>query len=624
MAAPVSLAITPNTGVSTGLTNSKAISLTGTLPATGLKVHIADTTSGVDYGISNAFAGTGFSIPLLFSTTGIHQLSVNTVDSLGNLSPASTFSLFIDTTSPTVTNLSNPASPSNTALASVNVTFSESIIAAGFDWHDVVLTLNGGANLITSAVGVTLVSGNTYRVDGLDGVASGEGNYVLTILPAGVTDLAGNPGIGSPSMTWVLDRTSPVSRIVPLATIQDATLFNISALGSDPVPAAGIAAGVASYDLYVRDYSDPDPAHAHYTRFATVPASDPIASFAGQSNHAYGFYSIAFDAAGNAEPSKGNDTAEASTYVPDLDPPVTRVLPPLAADIASPTFLLNVQGTDSGASGLRQFDVYVAVDGGAAQKFAEIAAGLPAMGLYSGQATYQAIADGNSHTYAFFSVGIDGNHNVEPAPAMPDATVTQTFAPPAALQVTSFVIQDGLAERSFIRTIDVTFNLGGQALDDLVNTPGRITLVHNDLNGVGGQALSLAGIARHLQGAADHVIELDFGPNGLGGVSRGTTSLAQYWANMIAGDGYYQLSFDLDNDASHAVDTTLGFYRLLGDVNGMNDPQHVVDATDLAIIGLAGDDNADVNGDGIVNGDDTNLMRRSNGRRLAVNLRLDG
>src|SRR5262249_43548878 len=152
-----------------------------------------------------------------------------------------------------------------------------------------------------------------------------------------------------------------------------------------------------------------------------------------------------------------------------------------------------------------------------------------------------------------------------------DTIVSQTFAPPAALGVTSFVVQNGLAERSFIRTIDVAFNLGGQALDDLVNTPGRLSLIHRDLNGNGGQAIGLTGVRHHPLGALDHVIELDFGPYGLGGAARGNASLAQYWAKMIAGDGYYELALDLDGDASHTTEKALDFYRLLGDVNGMND-----------------------------------------------------
>ena len=47
--------------------------------------------------------------------------------------------------------------------------------------------------------------------------------------------------------------------------------------------------------------------------------------FAGQDRNIYAFHSITIDAAGNVE-SKNSNTIEASTSVPDLNPPVTHVL----------------------------------------------------------------------------------------------------------------------------------------------------------------------------------------------------------------------------------------------------------------------------------------------------------
>ena len=48
-------------------------------------------------------------------------------------------------------------------------------------------------------------------------------------------------------------------------------------------------------------------------------------TFVGQDRNIYAFHSIAIDAAGNTE-TKNSDTIEASTSVPDLNPPVTHVL----------------------------------------------------------------------------------------------------------------------------------------------------------------------------------------------------------------------------------------------------------------------------------------------------------
>ena len=48
-------------------------------------------------------------------------------------------------------------------------------------------------------------------------------------------------------------------------------------------------------------------------------------TFVGQDRNTYAFHSIAVDAAGNIE-TKNSNTIEASTSIPDLNPPVTHVL----------------------------------------------------------------------------------------------------------------------------------------------------------------------------------------------------------------------------------------------------------------------------------------------------------
>ena len=51
------------------------------------------------------------------------------------------------------------------------------------------------------------------------------------------------------------------------------------------------------------------------------PGLQPHGHYTGQSNTTYAFYSIAHDLAGNTENKK--PLIEASTYVPNLTPPVT-------------------------------------------------------------------------------------------------------------------------------------------------------------------------------------------------------------------------------------------------------------------------------------------------------------
>ena len=99
--------------------------------------------------------------------------------------------------------------PRNIVVASLDVTFVAPINGSTFNWQDLVLTRNGGANLITSAVTVQSVSPTVYRIANLNWVVGQEGEYALTVNAAGVTDLAGNPGSGSANVAWSMDTTRP-------------------------------------------------------------------------------------------------------------------------------------------------------------------------------------------------------------------------------------------------------------------------------------------------------------------------------------------------------------------------------------------------------------------------------
>jgi hypothetical protein len=339
--------------------------------------------------------------------------------------------------------------------------------------------------------------------------------------------------------------------------------------------------------------------------WTTVPAASPAAVFTGESNRTYAFHSIARDAAGNVE-MKSPSKIEASTYVPDLNPPDTRVT---SVDATTATFTVQFSGTDTGGSGLSFFDVFVQVDGGAATQLGHFpAAAAGPGGVPTGATTYQALSDGGAHSYRFWSVGLDGFGNVEAAPTNPadDVVVTRTFSPPATLQVTGFDVQRGATQRSYVRYLTLTFNQSADLAALIAG--GRIRLTRFDLNGSNGQNVSLASVTMTVTGS---VLELDFGVQGMGGNR-----------NSTVGDGYYALELDLDNNGSFATART--FYRLLGDING----DRVVDNTDIGLIGLAlgrtGTNlNEDVNGDGVVNALDRALATWSRGRQLAAGLHLD-
>jgi hypothetical protein len=173
-------------------------------------------------------------------------------------------------------------------------------------------------------------------------------------------------------------------------------------------------------------------------------------------------------------------------------------------------------------------------------------------------------------------------------------------------EITGFDVQKGLAERSYVRYVDLIFE-STASLNSLLNS-GRMKLTRFGLNGTSSPTqISLAG---HMT-VVGKTVALDFGVQGIGGNR-----------NSNVGDGYYQLSVDQDGDG--VFDATRSFYRLFGDVNG----NRIVNDQDVSLIvasfGQRGSSlNADVNGDGVVNTADRDYAYQARGRQLAANLILN-
>ncbi len=358
---------------------------------------------------------------------------------------------------------------------------------------------------------------------------------------------------------------------------------------------------------------------------STGGSASATISFTGQSNTSYGFYATATDAAGNTTPY--SPFLEAYTYLPDLTPPVTSVNPTggTAASTVDPstgTFTLNLSGTAPGGKPLTYFEVYVSIDAGSTggstkQVGAAIPAGFPdANGVYHATVTYQGLTDGISHSYKFWSIGIDGAGLTQAAPANPVSFLSQSFTA-ASLEVTGLTVEYGAAERSYIRYLDVNFNESdGQSNGQLTSLAGSVAdspatsvqLIKYNLQGASGAAVALTGVTASV---IDHAIELDFGPKGLGGNPITT-----------AGDGYYEL------------DVTTGgttykheFYRLMGDVNGdgivdNNDASAITSEFTLASPSGFAPLSADVNVDGTVTQLDATFMTRAKGDKVNPKLKL--
>ncbi|MCA9083759.1 MAG: hypothetical protein KDA81_06875, partial [Planctomycetaceae bacterium] len=381
------------------------------------------------------------------------------------------------------------------------------------------------------------------------------------------------------------DTTAPSAtiRLLPLSTSSSQVALNIDL--HDPAgPDGQPVSGVASYDVFVA-VDD-----GEFTLYADdVPADLSSVVMNVSSNHRYWFRAIATDNAGNIE--TGAPVAEANTYVGDIAAPETSVANALP-DADTGIISLQLSGTDEGNSGLQEFRVYVSIDNGPAEEvpLSAVSAGTPNDGIYSAAVNFQAIRDGEAHSYRFFTRGVDGRGNVEDAPAAGDVQTTHTFAAPGSgLSATGIDVQNGETQRSFIRHVDVLFN-NVTGLQDLIDN-NRIQIERFALDdatpdpGTGTVIMATSAVVR------GNAVALDFGRYGIGGRDRN-------------GNGLYRIAVDTNGDGLFD-DARFEFFRLYGDSNGDGE---VTNADRIA--------REDLNGDGRINARDRIVYRRERGRKL--------
>ncbi len=409
---------------------------------------------------------------------------------------------------------------------------------------------------------------------------------------------------------------APVSQVNSPLTTSPSGLVSGSVTASQTGPSAP---GIASVAVYVAI----DGGSFAAMPIATLSPTNLNFTYQATPGHHYYFRSIATDAAGNVETKT---TVDAATYVA-IPAPTSHVQSATPNDGSAPsnaTFAVTVTGTDAYGPGIASFAVYLSVDGGTPILVQTLVAGVPNSGVYQSSFVYQGNADGLTHTYSFSSVATDTAGRVEATHAAADVTVTHTFQQ-AALAFTGVTIQHSSAERSFVEFVDLDFNEGGAALTNfynaLVASPSlSLQLLERAYGTTTNQTVSLNGVKLALDSAHD-LIELDFGALGLGGVARGSATLASYWKAMTAADGWYGVYLDLTSSGQFSTTSPhSSFERLLGDTNG----DGTVDQTDMSLVaqqqgqsGLAV--TGDLNGDGGVDSTDTYLVGKSKGRSLGAN-----
>ncbi|MCV2361698.1 S8 family serine peptidase [Paucibacter sp. TC2R-5] len=201
------LHFSPDNGISNsdGLTNSTQVGLSGILAEAGLAVRLTDLTNGNDLGYATVVSNDGvntFTSSFKLGGSGQHKIRVRVVDSAGNLVD-STLDVFVDATAPGVSSVAAVTpDPPATPVDSLDFAFDEAIDASGLDFHDLSLTRDGVAVPLDASVTITALGGNAYRIGGLTALTGTPGSYSLTVAAAGVSDLAGNAGVGSKTSSW--------------------------------------------------------------------------------------------------------------------------------------------------------------------------------------------------------------------------------------------------------------------------------------------------------------------------------------------------------------------------------------------------------------------------------------
>ncbi|MEM8914005.1 MAG: dockerin type I domain-containing protein, partial [Planctomycetota bacterium] len=327
-------------------------------------------------------------------------------------------------------------------------------------------------------------------------------------------------------------------------------------------------------------------------------------TFTGENETQYWFRSVARDLAGNEETEP--IVADASIYVPDLTAPSTEVAAIELINGGAHVWSVRVSGSDEGGSGLDRIRLDYVEGDGAVMTLGTFEAGLrDASGNHLIEVPFFPRIE-SGIDYYFTAIGIDGNGNEETKPAVSSSSFDATRSQSGSGHFPAFLrdvdIQHGSRQRSYIRNIDLRFT-PASSLGAIVNSladsdPANDRLILEKMPaGSGGTAERVDLTGRVTRG--DGMLQVDFGEAGLGGDPR-----------SAGANGDYRFTMQLGADNSTR---TFDFHRLLGDANG----DGVVDRIDMMDV-LAGlrspHDNADIDGDGLINLVDRGITQRELGK----------
>ncbi|MCE9650505.1 MAG: hypothetical protein K8R18_12860 [Parvibaculum sp.] len=446
-ATPAITAFSNDTGISgDGQTSDKTLTLTGTAGA-GETVNVYDNGTLVASGVADIDGHWQATTDAL--SDGVHYLTARTVDTAGNLSPATpSIPIIVDTDAPNAPVIA--AFSNDTGVTGDSLTSDRTITLTGTAERNATVTVYDGATLLGIASADS--SGAwTFTTATLD-----EGAHSFT---ASATDVAGNTGALSGPLDITIDITPPAvpaitgfsgdSGVVGDGRTSDATLtFTGTA-------EAGITVNVYNgITLVATGTADGD---GHWSA-----TTDTLA------DTYYSFQARAVDTAGNAS------TASAPFIViVDTTPPAAPVIASFANDngIAGDHLTSDTTLTLSGTA-----------EAGATVTIYDGATLLGTAQVFGGSWSFAtAELDGGDHS--FTATAVDAAGNVSDVSVAFDVTIDVT--PPSVPTITGF--SDNTGNPSDIYTSDNTITFTGTATaGDTVNVYWGATVIASGVADIDG------------------------------------------------------------------------------------------------------------------------------------------
>ena len=307
---------TTSTTFTVSVTATDPAGVDGSTPAGVAAIAIYDAINGGSFTLLTDVSPSDPSTTFAGQAGNTYAFYSIATDQAGNVQPTpTTAQRTVQILAPvTVSSIATVApDPRNTSVSALDVTFSMPINTGSLTPGALTLTDNG-RSISTSGASLSLVSGDTYQINGLAPLTTAEGRVRPHRQRRRHQGYVRQPRhrLG---LDLVVDRHHAAHHLrdfTPGATTS--TSFTVSVTATDPNGANGSTpSDVASIAIY--DSTNGGP----FTLFATITPSDPSTAFTGVAGNTYAFYSIATDKAGNIQPTPTGPQATitvASTSTP--------------------------------------------------------------------------------------------------------------------------------------------------------------------------------------------------------------------------------------------------------------------------------------------------------------------